>query len=607
MHLNNNKHEAFKKRDLLDIKQREQNYYDFLKLKNSYKKTKKSLENTYLLYPAFENLQDLDEILHKLSFALPNTNNISILAVLHKNFVLDTNDYKKYKNIKFIKDNQIDINIQDNTILIHSMSKVKDISLFQNSRNIEIIDKNYFLDVESTTLATLFFNFLDNNSKKKYEKLSQENFRKFKLKNISKKQAFCFTSGPSFDSYKSFNFPKNSLNIICNSIVSNTKFLKYIKNVDLITFSDPTFYFSSSQYSVKFREDLLKVIENSDTYIAVPQKNVPLLVFHYPKIENRVIGIKMSFNYNFPNLGNLYVKSNGNILTQYMIPIASSLCDTIFIMGADGRKANENYFWKHSKNAQYSQLMESVFLFHPSCFRDRVYSDYYTKHCEDLEKLILYGESLGKVYFSITKSYIKALAKRYINFNISKKKLKKNIKSTKTENLKSIDLSTLLSNYEVNFDFSIKINRLFSYINSLKNSKDKIAIYGNGLVGNLIAKELKDNLVVICDNNPNNSKSDFAKVCLPQELKNYSFDYLVICVLGREKQILESLEKFKISKDKILTINLSENGILDKNSKEFLENNLVGPFTRESNLTLDEINIVFNYINKYKNDGGGEL
>jgi len=555
--LDSNKHEAFNKKNLLAIKKREQNYCDFLKIKNSYKKPRGNLDNIYLLYPEFENSQDLDEILHKLSFALPNTNNIQILAPLHKNFVLDANTYKKYKNVKFIKDNEIDIYIQDNTILIHSMDKVKNISLFQNSKNIEIIDKNYFLSVEPTTLANLFFDLLDNNSKKEYEKLSQENFRKLKIKNINKKQAFCFTSGPSFDSYKSFKFPKNSLNIICNSIVSNTKFLKYIKNIDLITFSDATFYLGSSQYSIQFRQDLLKVIENTKAYIAVPNSAVPLLVFHYPKIKDRIIGIQMKPTYNFPDTRNLYVKTNGNILTQYMIPIASSLCDTIFIMGADGRKENENYFWKHSKNAQYTDLMKTVFISHPSCFRDRVYENYYTQHCEDLEKLILYGQSLGKVYFSITKSYIKALAKRYIDFNISKKDLKKYIKSTRKKNINSVDLS-LFSNYETNFDFSIKINALFSYINSIKNSKNKIAIYGNGLVGNLIAKEIKDNLVVICDSNPNNNKSLFAKVCLPQELENYDFDFLLICVLGREKQIFENLEKFKINKDKILTINLEE-------------------------------------------------
>jgi len=342
LNLNSNEHEAFNKKNLLAIKKREQNYYDFLKIKNSYKKPRENSDNIYLLYPVFENSQDLDEILHKLSFALPDTNNISVLAVLHKNFALDTNIYAKYKNVKFIKDNEIGRYIQDNNILIYSMNKIKDISLFQNSRNIEIIDKNYFLDLESITLANLFFNSLDNNIKKEYEKLSQENFLKFKIKNMNKKQAFCFTSGPSFDNYKSFKFPKNSLNIICNSIVSNTKFLKYIKNIDLITFSDTTFYLGSSQYAIQFRQDLLKVIKNSKAYIAVPNSAVPLLVFHYPIIKDRIIGIQMKPTYNFPDIGKFYVKSNGNILTQYMLPFASCICNTIFIMGADGRKESEN-------------------------------------------------------------------------------------------------------------------------------------------------------------------------------------------------------------------------------------------------------------------------
>ncbi|MFX4284465.1 FkbM family methyltransferase [Aliarcobacter butzleri] len=594
-------HEAFKEKNLLAINQREKDYNDFLVVKNSYKKVLANSNSIYLLYPSFNNIDDLNDILYKLSFALPDTNNISIIVPIDKNLELDIDNFEKNTYIKFIKDSEVDLYIEDNTILIHSMDKVEDLSLFKDSKEFEIIDKNYFSTVEPSTLTTLFFKSLDIESKKIYEKICEENFINFKIKNIDKKQAFCFTTGPSFDTYKSFNFPKNSLNIICNSIVKNNEFLDYIKNVDLITFGDPVFHFGSSKYAELFREDVLKIVENSETYIAIPDINVPLMIFHYPKLKHRIIGIKSDFKYNFPEAGKLFIKGTNNILTKLMIPMASSICNTIFIMGADGRKPNENYFWQHSQNAQYTDLMETVFIAHPSFFRDRVYTDYYKEHCEDLEKLIEYGESLGKVYFSITKSYIPAFEKRFIDFNISKKELIQNIELVRAKNIKSKgDISTLYSNDEINLDFSIKINLLFSHIEKIKKSEAKIAIYGNGLIGNLIAKEIKEQLVVICDQNPN-SMSEFCKTCLPSELESFNFDFLLISVLGRESTITKNLN---IDKNKILTINLTKNGIdsfnlaiLDKNCKEFLDNNLIGPYSRESSLIIDETKIIYKYFN----------
>jgi len=107
------------------------------------------------------------------------------------------------------------------------------------------------------------------------------------------------------------------------------------------------------------------------------------------------------------------------------------------------------------------------------------------------------------------------------------------------------------NNLNSNFEFSKNINSLFIHILYLKKYKYKIAIYGNGLIGNIVAKELKDNLVVIADKNKN-SFSKYAKVCKPEELDNYKFDKLVICVLGREEEIINSLD---IEKDKIFEFN----------------------------------------------------
>jgi len=107
------------------------------------------------------------------------------------------------------------------------------------------------------------------------------------------------------------------------------------------------------------------------------------------------------------------------------------------------------------------------------------------------------------------------------------------------------------NNLNSNFEFSQNINSLFTHIKYLKKYKYKIAIYGNGLIGNIVAKKLKEQLVVIADKNKNNF-SKYAKICTPEELRNYKFDKLVICVLGREEEIVYSLD---IKKDKIFKFN----------------------------------------------------
>lgn len=194
--------------------------------------------------------------------------------------------------------------------------------------------------------------------------------------------------------------------------MKNEDFLQHIKGPDLLVFADPVFHFSPCEYAAMFRDDALKVVQKYKCFVMVPDFTVPLMLAHYPELQEYLIGMHTKNDFNIPNLEKYYVKGSSNILTLYMIPVASSISQNIFIIGADGRKPDENYFWKHSSSAQYSNLMQTAFDTHPSFFRDRVYTDYYDRHCKFLDKLLQYGESKGKKYISLTPSYIPALEKR---------------------------------------------------------------------------------------------------------------------------------------------------------------------------------------------------
>ena len=119
--------------------------------------------------------------------------------------------------------------------------------------------------------------------------------------------------------------------------------------------------------------------------------------------------------FRFPTADALEVTATDNIMTKFMLPVASALADRVRIVGADGRKEEESYFWEHSEVGQYDdELMNTAFKTHPAFFRDRVYTDYYQQHVETLTEMIEYGERQGVEYESVTPSHVPCLDERVV-------------------------------------------------------------------------------------------------------------------------------------------------------------------------------------------------
>lgn len=211
-----------------------------------------------------------------------------------------------------------------------------------------------------------------------------------------------------------FNY-NDGVAIVCNSMVKNQELLEYLKP-KLLSFADPVLYFSSNKYTAEFMNKMLETVEKFNCYIVIPENNMPLLLTHYPQLAPYVIGLEArnTKEYNFPTVTDFFVKGSSNILTLYMLPIASAFANEIYIIGADGRQKSDKYFWKHNSASQFNDLMEAVFETHPSFFRDRIYTDYYDEHCEFMKNLIEYGEKCGKRYYTLTPSYIPILQNRQI-------------------------------------------------------------------------------------------------------------------------------------------------------------------------------------------------
>lgn len=154
--------------------------------------------------------------------------------------------------------------------------------------------------------------------------------------------------------------------------------------------------------------------------------------------------------------------------------------------------------------------------------------------------------------------------------------------------------------FKINLDFSKKINNLYSHINKLKNSNYKLAIYGNGLIGKIFQQELKDQIVAIFDKNTDSS-SNICNISHPNKIFDFDFDKLVISVLGREEEIIKDIQ---LPEDKIYTISINSKAkdivFLDKSDKSDIKT-IVGPFTKESNISFDETQLLSAYVGDQKN------
>ena len=395
----------------------------FLLLKAIFKRKSNDRSETAVCYPVFTSKESLNDILNRLAWAFPNEANINIYYGVEDeefdsfdslNLSKQYNYVQRYHNFIKKSEKALSRKLNDSDIIfVHSYSALFRWKVFKNFSKIRIIDPNYYAVTEGNELKFGLYNSLSTNDKKPFKELSRDNFRKLVERSYQIEKSYLFLTGPSFDSYKDFKFEENSLKIVCNTIIKDHEFLDYIGGPDIIAFADPVFHFGTSNYAARFRELVIETVEKYKSYVVVPAATVPLMIYNYPVLKDRIIGLSNTSEINFPSIDKLKTKASGSIISFLMLPLAVSLSKKIYLLGADGRSPDENYFWKHNDKVQLSDLMDSVFLTHPSFFRDRVYEDHYEEHCRYLEKMIVAAEKKGKSIHSLTKSFVPVLSERY--------------------------------------------------------------------------------------------------------------------------------------------------------------------------------------------------
>jgi hypothetical protein len=223
-------------------------------------------------------------------------------------------------------------------------------------------------------------------------------------------------TGPSASDFAYERCAAADIRVVCNSAVRNAALLDQLQP-NIVCFSDPVFHFGPSCYARRFRDDLELALERLPQMVAaIPEHYRELLLANYPRLEERVVGFTLKRQpVAVPARRQAApTRRTGNVLTQHMLPVALQFAPSrISLIGCDGRKPAESYFWEHGSTVQYADdLMQSVSDAHPSFFRDVSYTDYYERHCREVAAWVALAEDQGAQVDTLTPSYIPALAHR---------------------------------------------------------------------------------------------------------------------------------------------------------------------------------------------------
>jgi len=325
----------------------------------------------------------IDKIIFLVNEALSeNINNFSPPIYVDK-IVVDYYSFIKDKIIFItdelqLKNQKIDIIFKWNKC--ESIPQIK--SRFPYIVNASIYNNQF----EANQMAKLSYSFLDTSLKLENSKRLKQYLRK--LKDMKYKSINLFGSGPSINRYTQYTYDR-SLSIVCNSIVKNKELLHTVQP-KIIVATDAVFHAGYSIYAADFRNALCEAFDLLDELIfIVPLRDLMIYKSNLPvKYTKRIYGLegKTINQFNFNLLEKLYTKSTSNVLTFFMIPLATTISKNINILGFDGKDTTiKDKFWNYDEKSQFTSI-DYTKIAHPA-FYNVDYDEYYSLHCAELKKM----------------------------------------------------------------------------------------------------------------------------------------------------------------------------------------------------------------------------
>ncbi|MES9904329.1 MAG: hypothetical protein ABW168_16840 [Sedimenticola sp.] len=248
--------------------------------------------------------------------------------------------------------------------------------------------------------------------KERLLEVSRQRFRELRGQLGHFRKSNIIATGPSFSEWRRLDCV-NTLNIVCNSTISNSELMERVRP-QILVFADPIFHFGPSEYAAKFRAALRQAAYRYEFSIIIPSKYIGIFTADMPDLANRVIALPFSVRdeFNVDLNEKFEVRATANILTFLMLPIATTFAEEAYLIGCDGRPLSESdYFWKHDPSVQYKKELSGIQQVHKSFFAIN-YNDYYKTHCDLVFQYCNRAEANGRKVYSAAPSHIPALSER---------------------------------------------------------------------------------------------------------------------------------------------------------------------------------------------------
>jgi hypothetical protein len=257
-------------------------------------------------------------------------------------------------------------------------------------------------------------------------KKSKQNFKEFvdSLKTLSLKKAYIFGTGPSLEQASNRDW-SDGYRIVCNTIVRDAGLWNYI-NPHFIVAGDAIYHFGHTEYARSFRKDLMKRLDETETYFLYPAYFDVIVRRELIDFKNRLIPVPIG---NRPSICNdlcinFELPSLGNVLPLLMLPIACTLSKRVYLWGFDGRAPNDKLFWSNSAKHSYPEFVPGLQKAHPAFFDHYVPKENPTQYVQQvqgdvLDKQMKIAEERGWTFIMMHNSWTPTLQKRSGKINNS--------------------------------------------------------------------------------------------------------------------------------------------------------------------------------------------
>jgi hypothetical protein len=377
-----------------------------------------------LFLPIFKDRLDLVDQITRLSWYLPSRYNIVIFAIYFR-FKYDSSLFRLRPNYLHKRK----INLENLNIVsvynIYYLFKILILFLFNKSyiinwRKIDFYNFNfikkktivvdqticdYKSDVHYSTLPNL--NFCNDLSKHEYHSYSIFK-KKVSLLQNSYEKSYIFGRGPSLSNYEKYDY-SDGVRIVCNQIVCNKSILKIIKP-HFIVAGDHFWNMGCSYLTNLFLEDSFDWINHNDCFFVLPLECFNLISQHYPQYIDRIIGIPYGQTVYNPDLQKKFsIKASYGVFFEFLLPIASTLSNEIYMLGFDGNIPNYDNSRKvafpHFKDAEYpDEIIKTIYETRPGYY-ERDLNSFRQSFDREFYEIIKKYRSFGKNIVSLEKSY----------------------------------------------------------------------------------------------------------------------------------------------------------------------------------------------------------